>query len=261
MNRIHQAFDHGPAFITFLTAGDPAPDKTVEYILEMERGGADLVEIGIPFSDPIAEGVVIQEANIRALSGHTKIKDVFNIVRNVRKHSQIPLVFMTYVNPVFNYGTERFFADCATTGVDGIIIPDLPFEERSECADVAKKYGVPLISMVAPTSQDRIEAIAAVGDGFLYVVSSLGVTGTRTKITTDLKEMTDLIRSVTSIPAAVGFGINTPEQASAVAAVADGVIVGSAIVKIIGRYKDEAGPHIYDYVKMMKAAVRKAAEK
>ena len=223
MNRIHQAFEHGPAFITFLTAGDPAPDKTVEYILEMERGGADLVEIGIPFSDPIAEGVVIQEANIRALSGHTKIKDVFNIVRNVRKHSQIPLVFMTYVNPVFNYGTERFFAD------------------------VAKKYGVSLISMVAPTSQDRIEAIAAVGDGFLYVVSSLGVTGTRTKITTDLKEMTDLIRSVTSIPAAVGFGINTPEQASAVAAVADGVIVGSAIVKIIGRYKDEAGPRIYDY--------------
>ena len=168
---------------------------------------------------------------------------------------------MTYVNPVFNYGTERFFADCATTGVDGIIIPDLPFEERSECADVAKKYGVSLIAMVAPTSQDRIEAIAAVGDGFLYVVSSLGVTGTRTKITTDLKEMTDLIRSVTSIPAAVGFGINTPEQASAVAAVADGVIVGSAIVKIIGRYKDEAGPRIYDYVKMMKAAVRKAAEK
>ena len=261
MNRIHQAFDHGPAFITFLTAGDPAPDKTVEYILEMERGGADLVEIGIPFSDPIAEGVVIQEANIRALSGHTKIKTVFDIVRKVRQRSQIPLVFMTYVNPVFNYGTERFFSACEETGVDGIIIPDLPFEERSECADVAKKYGVSLISMVAPTSQDRIEAIAAVGDGFLYVVSSLGVTGTRTKITTDLKEMTDLIRSVTSIPAAVGFGINTPEQASAVAAVADGVIVGSAIVKIIGRYKDEAGPHIYDYVIMMKAAVRKAAEK
>ena len=226
--------------------------------MTMERAGADLVEIGIPFSDPIAEGVVIQEANIRALSVSTRLEDVFRLVEMVRQQSLIPLVFLTYANPIFNYGKGAFFAKCAETGVDGVIVPDVPFEERSEFADEAAQYGVDIIAMIAPTSKERIKEIAAVGQGFLYIVSSLGVTGTRSEITTDLKEIVDVAKSVTDVPCAVGFGINTAEQAEQIAAVADGVIVGSAIVKIIGKYGAEAGPHIYEYVKAMKAAASRS---
>lgn len=258
MSKIQNAFKDGKAFIGFLTAGDPSIEKSCEYILTMERAGADLVEIGIPFSDPIAEGVVIQEANIRALSVNTRLEDVFRLVEMVRQQSQVPLVFLTYANPIFNYGKDAFFAKCAETGVDGVIIPDVPFEERSEFADEAARHGVDIIAMIAPTSKDRIKEIAAVGQGFLYIVSSLGVTGTRSEITTDLKEIVDVAKSVTDVPCAVGFGINTTEQAEQIAAVADGVIVGSAIVKIIGKYGAEAGPHIYEYVKAMKAAASRS---
>lgn len=254
MSKIGNAFKNGKAFIGFLTAGDPSIEKSYEYIMTMVKAGADLVEIGIPFSDPIAEGVVIQEANIRALSVHTRLEDVFRLVEMVRKESQIPLVFLTYVNPIFNYGKEKFFAKCEEVGLDGVIIPDVPFEERDECASYAKVHGIDIISMIAPTSKDRIQEIAKVGEGFLYIVSSLGVTGTRTEIKTNLKEIIDVAKSVTTVPCAVGFGINTPEQAEKIAHVADGVIVGSAIVKIIAKYGTEAAPHIYEYVKSMKEA-------
>ena len=254
MSKIGNAFKNGKAFIGFLTAGDPSIEKSYEYIMTMVKAGADLVEIGIPFSDPIAEGVVIQEANIRALSVHTRLEDVFRLVEMVRKESQIPLVFLTYVNPIFNYGKEKFFAKCEEIGLDGVIIPDVPFEERDECASYAKAHGIDIISMIAPTSKDRIQEIAKVGEGFLYIVSSLGVTGTRTEIKTNLKEIIDVAKSVTDVPCAVGFGINTPEQAEKIAHVADGVIVGSAIVKIIAKYGTEAAPHIYEYVKSMKDA-------
>lgn len=258
MNRIAQAFAGGKAFIAFLTAGDPSLEKSCEYILEMERAGADLVEIGIPFSDPIAEGPVIQAANIRALAAHTDLRAMFKLVEMVREKSRIPLVFMTYINPVFKYGTDAFFAKCAEIGVDGVIIPDMPFEERRECAAAAVENGVSLISMIAPTSKGRIKAIAGAGDGFMYIVSSLGVTGTRSEIKTNLHEILEEVRSVTTVPAAVGFGINTPEQAVTIAGMADGVIVGSAVVKIIAEYGSEAGPHIYEYVKVMKEAIAKA---
>lgn len=258
MSKIGNAFKNGKAFIGFLTAGDPSIEKSYEYIMTMVKAGADLVEIGIPFSDPIAEGVVIQEANIRALSVHTRLEDVFRLVEMVRKESQIPLVFLTYVNPIFNYGKDKFFAKCQEVGLDGVIIPDVPFEERDECASYAKDHGIDIISMIAPTSKDRIQEIAKVVEGFLYIVSSLGVTGTRTEIKTNLKEIIDLAKSVTDVPCAVGFGINTPEQAQQIANVADGVIVGSAIVKIIAKYGTEAGPHIYDYVKAMKEATAKS---
>lgn len=254
MSKIGNAFKNGKAFIGFLTAGDPSIEKSYEYIMTMIKAGADLVEIGIPFSDPIAEGVVIQEANIRALSVNTRLEDAFRLVEMVRKESQVPLVFLTYVNPIFNYGKEVFFAKCQAAGLDGVIVPDMPFEERDECAAQAKEHGIDIISMIAPTSKDRIKEIAKVGEGFLYIVSSLGVTGTRTEIKTDLKEIIDLAKSVTDVPCAVGFGINTPEQAEHIAQVADGVIVGSAIVKIIAKYGQEAGPHIYEYVKSMKEA-------
>lgn len=243
------------AFISFLTAGDPDADSTVKFILEMERAGADLVEIGIPFSDPTAEGVVIQEANIRALKGGMTTDGAFEIVRRVREKSQIPLAFMTYVNPVFHYGYDRFFAKCEELGVDGIIIPDLPYEEKEEVEGPALAHNVALISMIAPTSESRIQEIASGAKGFIYVVSSMGVTGVRSEIKTDLGAMVESIRSVTQVPCAIGFGISTPEQAKKMAGLSDGAIVGSAIVKLIAEHGQDAAPHIYEYVKSMKAAV------
>ena len=256
-NKLNKVFDtpNKKAFIAFLTAGDPNADCTVEYILEMERAGADLIEIGIPFSDPTAEGVVIQDANIRSLKNGMTTDGAFDIVRRVREKSQIPLAFMTYANPVFHYGYERFFDKCKELGVDAIIIPDLPFEEKMEMEKPANERDVALISMIAPTSESRIREIASEAKGFIYVVSSMGVTGVRSEIKTDLGAIVESIRKVTDVPCAIGFGISTPEQAKAMAAVSDGAIVGSAIVKIIAQYGDKAAPEIYKYVKSMKGAV------
>ena len=256
MSRIQKAFENKKAFIAFLTAGDPSLDKTEEYILEMERAGADLIEIGIPFSDPIAEGLVIQEADIRALSGGVTTDDIFDMVKKLREKTEIPLVFMTYLNPVFHYGYEAFFERCQDVGIDGIIIPDLPFEEKEEFLPVCRRYGVELISLIAPTSKDRIAMIAREADGFLYVVSSLGVTGARSEIKTDLASMMETVRQNTHIPAAIGFGISTPEQAKRMAELADGVIVGSAIVKLLEQHGKDAPGCIGAYVKTMKDAIR-----
>ncbi|QNO18024.1 tryptophan synthase subunit alpha [Caproicibacterium amylolyticum] len=256
MNRIEKAFQNGKAFIGFVTAGDPSLAKTEEFILGMLRGGCDLVEIGIPFSDPIAEGVVIQEADLRSLSAGTTTDGVFDMAADLRRKTDAPLVFMTYYNPVFSYGNERFFKRCAEAGVDGIIVPDLPFEEKGEITELAAKNGVKVISMVAPTSHERIRRIAAESEGFLYVVSSLGVTGVRSDIKTDLASIMEIVRESTKTPAAVGFGINTPQQAEKIGAVADGVIVGSAIVKIIAKYGEDAGKPVYEYVKSMKDALK-----
>lgn len=246
------------AFIGFLTAGDPDADSTVKFILEMEQAGADLIEIGIPFSDPTAEGEVIQNANIRALKKGMTTDGVFDIVRRVREVSQVPLAFMTYVNPVFHYGYERFFSKCEELGVCGIIIPDVPYEEKAEVESVAAAHGVALISMIAPTSESRIQTIASEAKGFIYVVSSMGVTGVRSEIRTDLSAMVESIRKVTEVPCAIGFGISTPEQAKKMAAVSDGAIVGSAIVKIIEKYGSGAAPYLAEYVRDMKAAVAEA---
>lgn len=256
-NKLSKVFDtpNKKAFIAFLTAGDPTAECTVEYILEMERAGADLIEIGIPFSDPTAEGVVIQDANIRALKGGMTTDKAFEIVRSVREKSQIPLAFMTYANPVFHYGYDRFFDKCKELGVDAIIIPDLPYEEKLEMEEPANARDVALISMIAPTSESRIREIASEAKGFIYVVSSMGVTGVRSEIKTDLPAIVQSIRKVTDVPCAIGFGISTPEQAKAMASVSDGAIVGSAIVKIIAKYGDQAAPEIYKYVKGMKDAV------
>ncbi|MCI5870262.1 MAG: tryptophan synthase subunit alpha [Dorea sp.] len=255
MSKIAKAFENGKAFIPFLTVGDPNGDKTVEFVLEMERAGADLVELGIPFSDPTAEGVVIQDANVRALKGGMRLKGVFEVVEKIREKSQIPLVFLTYLNPVFNYGYEAFFAKCQELGVDGMICPDLPYEERGEVEEVAEKYGVDLIALIAPTSEERIQMIAKAAKGYIYIVSSMGVTGVRSKITTDIGRIVEAVRKVTDVPCAIGFGISTPEQAHEMAALSDGAIVGSAIVKIIAQYGEDAAPHVYEYVKAMKDAL------
>ncbi|MBD5513015.1 MAG: tryptophan synthase subunit alpha [Lachnospiraceae bacterium] len=256
MSKIREAFANGKAFIAFLTAGDPTAECTVNYILEMEKAGADLIEIGIPFSDPTAEGVVIQEASLRALKGGMTTEGVFQIVEEVRKKSQVPLALMTYLNPVFHYGYEAFFSRCQSLGVDGIIVPDLPFEEKGEAEEVAARFGVDVVSLIAPTSKERIRLIAKEAKGFIYVVSSMGVTGVRSKITTDIAGMVKEIRAVTDTHCAIGFGISTPEQAAEMAGYADGVIVGSAIVKLIEKKGANAEEELYRYVSSMKAAIK-----
>ena len=256
MNRIQNAFKNEKAFIGFVTGGDPSIEKTKEFVLEMIKAGADLVEIGVPFSDPIAEGPVIQEANNRALAAGATVEKLFTLVSDLRKETQVPLVFLTYLNPVFHCGYENFFKRCAVSGLDGIIIPDLPFEEQPPVREAAVKHGIDLISLIAPTSQERIKEIAKNAAGFIYLVSSMGVTGVRSEITTDLAAITTAVKSVTEIPVAIGFGIHTPEQAAQMAKIAGGVIVGSAIVKIIAKHGTDSAPHIYRYVKEMKDAAR-----
>ena len=238
MNKIHEAFKNRKAFIPFITCGDPDVDTTKAAILEMVKNGADLIEIGIPFSDPTAEGVVIQGANIRALKGGITTDKVFDMVADVRKEISIPLVFMTYANVIFSYGAKKFFDKCNEVGIDGIILPDIPFEEKGEFLDVADSHKVDLISLIAPTSDDRIAMIAKEAKGFLYIVSSLGVTGTRSEITTDLDSIVKVVKENTSVPCAIGFGISTPQQANEMSQIADGVIVGSAIINI-GKYVKE----------------------
>jgi tryptophan synthase alpha chain len=266
MSNIKNAFKNGKAFIGFVTGGDPSIEKTREFILEMIRAGADLIEIGIPFSDPIAEGPVIQEANTRALAAGATVEKLFNLAADLRKETNIPLVFLTYLNPVFHYGLtdcpandqtgyNAFFKRCSDAGLDGIIIPDLPFEEQPPVYEVADKHGIDIISLIAPTSQTRIKEIAKAASGFVYLVSSMGVTGIRSEIKTDLASITKTIKSVSSVPVAIGFGIHTPSQAAQMSQIADGVIVGSAIVKIAAEYGTQAGPHIYSYVKEMKEAI------
>jgi tryptophan synthase alpha chain len=255
MSKIRNAFLNGKAFIGFLTAGDPSIEKTEEFILSMIDAGADLIEIGIPFSDPIAEGKVIQKANIRALSVNTTLDKIFNMVKSLRLKTQVPVVFLTYLNPVFTYGYDHFFRECSKTGVDGVIIPDLPFEEKGELMPFSEKYGIDIISLIAPTSEERIAKIASGAQGYIYCVSSMGVTGVRSEIKTDLAAILSAVKANTSIPTAVGFGISTPQQASEICSYADGIIVGSAIVKIIEEHGENAAEHIYDYVKSMKQAI------
>lgn len=257
MSRIQKAFEKGPAFISFLTAGDPSLEKTIEYIKTMEKAGTSLVEIGIPFSDPIAEGPVIQEASVRALQNHVSVDDVFSIVKTIRQDSEIPLCLMGYLNPVFHYGYDNFFQKCQEVGVDGVIIPDLPYEEKHEVEDVALKYGIDVISLIAPTSKARIKMIAKEAKGFIYLVSSMGVTGTRTTIDTDIESIVKDIKTVTDVPVAIGFGIHNVEQAHDLSQKADGIIVGSAIVKIIAKEKEQAQDKIYEYIHAMVQATKK----
>ncbi|MDR2194120.1 MAG: tryptophan synthase subunit alpha [Treponema sp.] len=259
MSNIGHAFKNGVAFIAFVTAGDPSIEKSAEFILELSHSGADIIEIGVPFSDPIAEGAVIQQANIRALKAGATIERVFGLAETVRRESTVPLVFLTYLNPVFHYGYRAFFERCERAGVDGVIIPDLPFEEHGEVRPIAADCGVDLISLIAPTSARRIKDIARAASGFLYIVSSLGVTGVRSEITTDLSALLGAVKAETSLPAAVGFGIHTPEQAADIVRFADGVIVGSALVCIIERHGENAAPHLAAYVKRMKSAIADAA--
>lgn len=256
-NRIENAFKNKKAFIGFLTAGDPNYDASFENIMALIKAGADMVEIGIPFSDPIAEGPVIQAADLRALKAGMTTDRAFELAAKVRENTDIPLVFMTYVNPVYKYGYDRFFAKCAQIGVDGLICPDLPFEEKSEADSIAKAHGIALISMIAPTSEQRIRSIAESAEGFLYIVSSMGVTGVRSEINTDLASIMESVRKYSKVPAAIGFGVSTPEQAKNMSQIADGVIIGSAIVRLVEQYGENAPDEIYKLAKSLKEAIER----
>ncbi|SDB05168.1 tryptophan synthase, alpha chain [Pseudobutyrivibrio sp. YE44] len=254
MNKIAEAFNNKKAFIPFITCGDPDLETTKEIIKELAANGADLIELGIPFSDPTAEGPVIMEANIRALENKITTDDVFKMVSEVSSQVQVPLVFMTYANVVYSYGIDRFFERCKDTGICGIILPDVPFEEKAEFEDAADEFGVEFVSMIAPTSEDRIDMIAKNAKGFIYIVSSLGVTGTRKEFTSNIAELVDRVRKNTRVPCAVGFGISTPEQAAEMANISDGAIVGSAIVRVIAEHGKNAPAQVGKFVREMKEA-------
>jgi len=255
VSRIEKAFENKKAFIGFLTAGDPSIDKTEEFILAMARAGADIIEIGIPFSDPVADGEVIKRANIRAINAGVTTDKVLDMAKSVRKKSNVPLVLLTYINPVFVYGYDKFFSRCKLSGIDAVIIPDLPFEEKTEVLQVAQSYEVEIITMIAPTSKDRIKTLAKESTGFIYLVSSLGVTGVRSELDTDLSIAISQIRKVTGTKIAIGFGISTPQQAKKMTAIADGAIVGSAIVKIIEENGENSAQKLFEYVSEMKKAI------
>ncbi len=255
MSNISKSFDHGKAFIGFATAGDPDLETSRRIMLEMAHGGCDLIEIGIPFSDPIAEGPVIQEADLRALSAGATTDNVFEMTAKLSAETDVPLVYMTYLNVLFKYGYEKFLKNAKDCGISGVIVPDLPFEEKDELQSVAEKYDIDVISLIAPTSEQRIQMIAKQAQGFIYEVSSLGVTGVRSEIKTDLESITSAVRQVSNVPVAIGFGINTPQQAAKYSHLADGVIVGSAIVKLVAQYGKDAPEKVYDYVKSMKDAM------
>ena len=256
MSKISEAFKDTKAFIPFITGGDPSLEITQQLLYAMEEAGADIIEIGIPFSDPIAEGPVIQAANERALAAGCTTDRLFETVKKAREKVQVPMVFLTYLNPIFTYGKERFMERCREYGIQGVIVPDMPFEEKGELREVCTKYGIEIISLIAPTSHERITAIAKEAEGYIYCVSSLGVTGMRKEISTDIQGMVDKVRQVTKVPCAVGFGISTPEQAQQMAAVSDGVIVGSRIVKIVEEYGEKSVPYVKEYVGNMKKALK-----
>ena len=256
MSNIRKAFENGKAFIPFITCGDPDLETTAAVVRAAAANGADLIELGIPFSDPTAEGPVIQGANLRALNGGVTTDKIFDLVRNLRRDVEVPMVFMTYANVVFSYGSERFISTCRGIGIDGLILPDVPYEEKEEFLPICRRYGVDLISLIAPTSEDRIAMIAREAEGFLYIVSSLGVTGVRSEIKTDLGAIVETVRQNTDIPCAIGFGISTPEQAAKMAGISDGAIVGSAIVRLIGEHGKDAPEYVGEYVKRMKEALR-----
>lgn len=249
MSKITDAFKNKKAFVGFLTAGDPSLDKTEEFIITMEQSGASVIEIGVPFSDPIAEGPVVQDANVRALSaeGGCTTDMIFDMLARVKGKVSVPIVLMTYLNPVFKYGYEAFMKKCADTGVSGIIIPDMPYDEKDEILPIADEYGVEIISLVAPASKSRIQMIAKDAKGYIYVLPSLNATDARSNIVTDISEIVAEIRQVTDTPVILEIGVNYPE--AEYETIADGFVVENAIVNIIAKYGNDAAVHIAEYVK------------
>ena len=260
MNRINAKFEelkqkNKKALITFVTSGDAGYETTEKAVYALEKAGADIIELGVPFSDPIAEGPVIQAASERSIKSGTTLLGIFEMVKRIRKNTDMPLILMMYLNSIYGFGTEKFFNLCKECGIDGVIVPDMPYEEKDEIQDFADNAGVINISMIAPTSHDRIGMIAKCAKGFIYCVSSTGVTGMRSNFATDFDDFMGHIKKCAKIPCAIGFGISSPEQAKKMAAYADGVIVGSAIVKIVAEKRENCPDSIYEFVSSLRKAI------
>jgi len=255
MSRITETFQNKKSLIVFITGGDPDVETTEKLIPALAEAGADLIEIGIPFSDPIAEGPIIQAASKRALESGTTTDKLLEMITKVRRNIQVPLLFMTYLNPIYVYEKKRFISACRDAGIDGIIVPDMPFEEKGELSETCTRFGIDLISMVAPTSHERIVMIAKEAEGFLYCVSSLGVTGMRSEINADIAKVVAHAKTVTDVPCAIGFGISDANQAREMAKIADGVIVGSAVVKIIAEHGSNCIEPVKKFVRTLKTAI------
>lgn len=257
MSKLRDAFNNKKAVIGFMTAGDPTFEQSVANILALAEGGADIIEIGIPFSDPIAEAPVIQQANIRSLGNGMTTDRIFELVSKVREKIDTPICLITYLNPVFKYGYDRFFADCAKVGVDGIFVPDMPFEERPEAAEFAKKHGITIIPLIAPAEEERIKAIAESAEGYIYVASAMSDEGLTDQSKEELKAVIETARKYTDLPMAVWFGIHTAKEARRVAEIADGVIVESSVVDLVTKHGAKAAPYIAELIESMKLAVTK----
>lgn len=255
MSNTAKAFGKGKAFIPFVTAGDPELDVTKDVIVAMAKAGADLVEIGIPFSDPVAEGLVVQAADERSLKAGTTTDKIFDMVAQLRKETDVPLAFVTYINPIFVYGVDKFCQRCAEIKIDALVVPDVPFEEKAEIAPYCKKYGIDLISFVAPTRSERIKAIASEAEGFVYCVPEMGITAPRKNIVSGTSEMVSLVKEVSTAPTAIAVEFLTPQQAKEVSLLADGIIVASEVVKLCEKYGKDCIPYVYDYVKDIKNAI------
>lgn len=248
MSNISKAFENGKAFIPFITCGDPDIGTSIAVAKEMARAGADIIELGIPFSDPTAGGPILQASSERALSAGTTTDKVFEMVKDLRKDVTIPIIFVTYANVVFSYGAERFMSKCKDIGVEGIILLDIPYEEQNEFLPVMKEFGIAMISLIAPTSENRISMIASEAEGFIYIDTSLS--------DVDIKGLASKVKVASDLPCVINPCISTPDQARTLAQYADGISVESAVVEIVAEYGKEAAPHVYDYVKSMKDAIR-----
>jgi len=267
MNRIDQKFQDlkalkRKAFIAFITAGDPDLKTTEELVIAFEKSGVDIIEIGIPFSDPLADGPTIQASFFRALQKGTTVNKILATVKRIRLKTSIPIAFMTSYNPVLRFGEEKFIKACVASGVDGLIVPDLPLEEARNLSRLAKHHDIATIFFVAPTSQDgRIKANTKASSGFVYYVSLTGITGTQKAVARSVIKQVNHIKRFTNKPVCVGFGISTPQQVKEIGSIADGVIVGSAIVKTIDQYKTSRNlvPAVSRYVSSLVKALRCAA--
>lgn len=262
-NRIDEKFrlliqNGEKAMIPFIMAGDPDINVTNDLVLAMEEAGADIIELGIPYSDPLADGVIIQESSTRALKKGIKISIIMKAVEDIRKKSNIPLIYLAYYNSIFKYGIEKFIKESSKVGIDGIIIPDLPIEERDDILKISDKYGVYLIPLVAPTSKERIKKIVESGKGFVYCVSTKGVTGIRDDIDTNIEEYMNMVSKYTKLPKALGFGISSAEMAKKYKLYCEGIIVGSAIVKKIidSNNKEETIKNVNDIISQIKNVLK-----
>lgn len=256
MSRIKEAFKDGKALIGFLTAGVPSAEDTLRYMEDLETAGADLIEIGVPFSDPVADGAVIMEADVQALKNKVHLPQVMEIVKAFRKQSETPLVFLSYYNPIFNYGVKNFFEEAKAIGLDGVAIPDLPYEEQMEIRPFADTYGIDIIQIIGSASEERICQNVKNATGFVYIVSSVESANRKTDMKRNLADIISVIRKTTDTPIVVGLDGHHPEELQKMKEMADGITTGSIVVDMINKNGKKAGKLVQEYMKKLKISIK-----